>query len=140
MEKKAARWWEKLGKPQYGGELVFRLNRKIVNFDPYFGHHLTQIHTGWMERLHAADWTLDRGSSPPIKKACFLPGEKDTWPKAGNLPTPILMLSICIKESTGRISRRPTAVSLPQMMWHFISTGCTGSAAATPNPARPGLQ
>jgi peptide/nickel transport system substrate-binding protein len=59
MEKKAARWWDKLGKPQYGGELVFRLNRKIVNFDPYFGHHLTQIHTGWMERLHAADWTQD---------------------------------------------------------------------------------
>ena len=58
MEKKAARWWDKLGKPQYGGELVFRLNRKIVNFDPYFGHHLTQIHTGWMERLHADDWTF----------------------------------------------------------------------------------
>ena len=50
-------WWDKLGKPQYGGEFVFRLNRKIVNFDPYFGHHLTQIHTGWMERLHAVDWT-----------------------------------------------------------------------------------
>ena len=59
MEKKVARWWEKLGKPQYGGEMVFRLNRKIVNFDPYFGHHLTQIHTGWMERLHALDWTQD---------------------------------------------------------------------------------
>jgi len=60
MEKRSitgSNWWDKLGKPQYGGEFVFRLNRKIVNFDPYFGHHLTQIHTGWMERLHAVDWT-----------------------------------------------------------------------------------
>ena len=44
-------WWEKLGKPQYGGEMVFRLNRKIVNLDPYYGVHLTQIHTAWMEKL-----------------------------------------------------------------------------------------
>ena len=27
-------WWDKLGKPQYGGEFTIRLNRKIVNFDP----------------------------------------------------------------------------------------------------------
>ena len=62
MERQAAtggNWWDKLGKPQYGGEMVFRLNRKIVNFDPYYGVHLTQIHTAWMERLHAVDWTLD---------------------------------------------------------------------------------
>ena len=30
MEKKTP-WWDKLGKPQYGGEMVIRLNRKIVN-------------------------------------------------------------------------------------------------------------
>jgi peptide/nickel transport system substrate-binding protein len=62
LERKAAaggNWWDKLGKPQYGGEMVFRLNRKIVNFDPYYGVHLTQIYTAWMERLHAVDWTLD---------------------------------------------------------------------------------
>ena len=58
MEKKTA-WWEKLGKPQYGGEMVFRLNRKIVNFDPYFGVHLTQIHTAWMEKMFVDDWTMD---------------------------------------------------------------------------------
>ena len=51
-------WWEKLGKPQYGGELNFRLNRKIVNFDPYFGYHLTQIHTAWLEKMFVDDWTL----------------------------------------------------------------------------------
>ena len=31
------KWWVKLGKPQYGGELTYRLNRKIVNLDPYYG-------------------------------------------------------------------------------------------------------
>jgi peptide/nickel transport system substrate-binding protein len=70
LEKKAAtgsNWWDKLGKPQYGGEMVFRLNRKIVNFDPYYGVHLTQIYTAWMERLHAVDWTLDPSVSSDSK-------------------------------------------------------------------------
>ena len=58
MEKKTP-WWDKLGKPQYGGEMVIRLNRKIVNLDPYYGVHLTQIHTAWMEKMFVDDWTLD---------------------------------------------------------------------------------
>ena len=44
-------WWEKLGKPQYGGEMVIRANWDIVNFDPYFTEQLTSIYEGWMERL-----------------------------------------------------------------------------------------
>ena len=52
-------WWDKLGKPQYGGEMVIRLNRKIVNLDPYYGVHLPQIHTAWMEKMFVDDWTLD---------------------------------------------------------------------------------
>jgi len=52
MNKTNEKWWEKLGKPQYGGELIYRLNRKIVNLDPYYGVHLTQIHTaGWKNYL-----------------------------------------------------------------------------------------
>jgi peptide/nickel transport system substrate-binding protein len=58
MEKTTA-WWEKLGKPQYGGELVIRANRDIVNFDPYFAETLTSIHGAWMERLVSDDWTVD---------------------------------------------------------------------------------
>ena len=58
MEKNTA-WWEKLGKPQYGGEMVIRLNRKIINLDPYYGVHLTQIHTAWMEKMFVDDWTLN---------------------------------------------------------------------------------
>ena len=29
-------WWDKLGKPQSGGELNIRLNRKIVNYRSIF--------------------------------------------------------------------------------------------------------
>jgi len=36
MKKKATTaWWDKLGKPQYGGEMIIRANWDIVNFDPY---------------------------------------------------------------------------------------------------------
>jgi ABC-type transport system substrate-binding protein len=59
MEKKNRNWWDKLGKPQYGGKLNIRLNRKIVNFDPWFGVHLTQIHTAYMEKMFTDDWTMD---------------------------------------------------------------------------------
>jgi peptide/nickel transport system substrate-binding protein len=56
MERKVA-WWNKLGMPQYGGEIVIRLTRNIEYFDPYFGEQ--GIYSAWLERLHANDWTLD---------------------------------------------------------------------------------
>ena len=59
MERKIGNWWDKLGKPQYGGELVIRANRDIINFDPYYAETLTSIFGGWMERLVSDDWTVD---------------------------------------------------------------------------------
>ena len=59
MDEKAGKWWDKLGKPQYGGELVIRANRDIVNFDPYYSETLTSIYGAWMERLVSDDWTVD---------------------------------------------------------------------------------
>jgi ABC-type transport system substrate-binding protein len=52
-------WWDKLGKPHYGGELVIRAGGNIVNFDPYFSEKLTSIYGAWLERLVTDDWTLD---------------------------------------------------------------------------------
>jgi peptide/nickel transport system substrate-binding protein len=52
-------WWDKLGNPQYGGEIAIRASRNIENFDPYFAESLTSIYGGWMERLICDDWTLD---------------------------------------------------------------------------------
>ena len=52
-------WWDKLGTPQYGGELVMRYNKNIVNFDPYFSEQSCTIESAWMEKIHADDWTLD---------------------------------------------------------------------------------
>ena len=57
MKNKGA-WWEKLGKPQYGGEIVIRANIDIENFDPY-NATLGNIHSAWMERLFSDDWILD---------------------------------------------------------------------------------
>ena len=51
--------WISLGSRQYGGKMVIRLNRKIVNLDPYYGVDLTQIHTGWMGKMFVDDWTLN---------------------------------------------------------------------------------
>ena len=58
MDTKVA-WWEKLGKPQYGGEMILRINKNINIFDPYFGNHHFQIYSAWMESLHTDDWTTD---------------------------------------------------------------------------------
>ena len=35
MGKEIQKWWERLGAPLYGGEIVLRNNRDIANFDPY---------------------------------------------------------------------------------------------------------
>jgi len=62
MEKKAktgSKWWDKLGKPQYGGEIVIRTSRNFDSFDPYFSEIHTSTYGGWMERLVSDDWTLD---------------------------------------------------------------------------------
>ena len=60
MEKKVEKWWDALGKPQYGGELVIRANRSLENFDPYFDEsNLCSIQGAWMERLVCDDWTVD---------------------------------------------------------------------------------
>jgi hypothetical protein len=40
-------WWDKLGKPQYGGELNIRLNRKIVNLPVFWLSPDTDTH--WLD-------------------------------------------------------------------------------------------
>jgi peptide/nickel transport system substrate-binding protein len=53
------KWWDALGKPEYGGEIVIRASRNIQNFDPYLSEALTSLHGGWLERLVSDDWTID---------------------------------------------------------------------------------
>ena len=59
MENKISNWWDRLGQPQYGDEMVIRIERDIVNFDPYFTEGLTGIYGAWLERLVCDDWTMD---------------------------------------------------------------------------------
>ena len=58
VNKPEGKWWDKLGEPQYGGEITIRANKDIVNFDPYFSEGLTSIFGGWLERLVCDDWTV----------------------------------------------------------------------------------
>jgi ABC-type transport system substrate-binding protein len=66
-------WWDKLGKPQYGGEIIVRADRNITNFDPYFGDKSANINSAWMEKLHSDHWTLN----PEVfdNKTCWHPSQ-----------------------------------------------------------------
>jgi ABC-type transport system substrate-binding protein len=59
MKNTTGKWWDKIGVPQYGGEIVISSPSDITNFDPYFSEHLTGIYSAWLERLIAEDWTVD---------------------------------------------------------------------------------
>ena len=62
MKKKATTtgsWWDKLGKPQCGGELIIRAGGNIINFGPYFSEKWTSIYGGWLERLVLDDRALN---------------------------------------------------------------------------------
>ena len=61
MEKRSgSRWWYKLGKPQYSGELVIRANRNLPDSDPRFDEsNFYSIQRVWMERPACADSTLE---------------------------------------------------------------------------------
>ena len=52
-------WWDKLGKPQYGGNLTIRTNRDITLFDPAVNDSNNTVESAWMDRLFADDWTLN---------------------------------------------------------------------------------
>ena len=52
-------WWDKLGKPQYGGEMNLRVSTDIVFFDPYQGETLMSMMWGWTEQLWTTNWLVD---------------------------------------------------------------------------------
>ena len=43
-------WWDKLGEPRYGSEMVIR-SKSIEIFNPYFEEGLGTIQLAWLERL-----------------------------------------------------------------------------------------
>ena len=55
---KTGNWWDKLGKPQYGGTMTIRYNQGIGEFDPYQGPLFFGVDP-WFEQLTGDDWTLD---------------------------------------------------------------------------------
>jgi len=73
MKKQKTAWWDELGKPQYGGEMVIRADRNIMNFDPYFGDKSANIDSAWMEKLQTDDWTLNPTTFD--YKTCWRPSQ-----------------------------------------------------------------
>jgi len=39
--------------------MSLRINKDVVNFDPYNAQTLTSVETAWLERLFTDDWTMD---------------------------------------------------------------------------------
>ena len=52
-------WWDKLGVPQYGGEINMRISTNIQYFDPNQGTAGMAFYWAWMEGLFRHDWTTD---------------------------------------------------------------------------------
>ena len=139
-EEKLARWWGvmELNARFQNGELVFRLIRKVRFLTRVSVHHLTQIYTGWMERLHAADWTLDPAVATDKKGVLPTRGREEHLAESWEF-TPYTMWSICIKELAGRIY----ACVRPEFTGDDVAFDfhrLYGLAAAIPYPARPGLK
>jgi ABC-type transport system substrate-binding protein len=53
------KWWDKLGVPQYGGQIVIRVPKDITGFDPTKSYGLFVIFPAWMDKLTGDDWTVD---------------------------------------------------------------------------------
>ena len=52
-------WWDSLGKPQYGGEMVISIPSTPACFDAWTSQGLYSIEQAWEDRLTGDDWTLD---------------------------------------------------------------------------------
>ena len=75
----AGHWWDKLGIPQYGGELILPMAKNPTVWDPYLGTTNPSVCAIWMEQPTAPDWTLDpaiydytNGYTPPNYYVGFL--------------------------------------------------------------------
>ena len=53
------KWWDKLGKPTYGGTLTLFSATDITGFDDWNNPGATSIINAWEDGLVADDWTLD---------------------------------------------------------------------------------
>jgi len=52
-------WWDNNPTPQYGGDLTYRDNANVVNFDPYNPGYLNSAEDLWMEKIHVDNWTIN---------------------------------------------------------------------------------
>ena len=53
------KWWDSLGVPQYGGDLVYSSGFDFTNHDPYSSMGGASMETAWMDKLASDNWTVD---------------------------------------------------------------------------------
>jgi guanyl-specific ribonuclease Sa len=51
-------WWDSNPQPQYGGQMVTRINNNFANWDPGLGAD-SSISFGYFEQLFGDDWTVN---------------------------------------------------------------------------------
>ena len=97
-------WWDKLGKPQYGGEIVIRASRNIENFDPYFSEGPNQ-HI-WRMDGKAGCRRLDIGPCNMGLYNGLASGQVHEGPtcESWEFTNQVLMLSICEGNSLAEYS------------------------------------
>lgn len=100
----SANWWDKFGKPEYGGTIITVKRAVVPVFDPYAGGFPGW--QPWMEGLLGWDWSLDREvwnfkyHYVPFKYHTPLLAE--SWEQ----PDPNPLCFILGKGSSGRINHR----------------------------------
>ena len=52
-------WWDSLGTPQYGGEMVLQVSSDLSNWDVYNSPGSTNITAAYIEKTIGDDWTLN---------------------------------------------------------------------------------
>ena len=52
-------WWDSIGIPQYGGEMVISVSQNVASFDAWFSGGTFGVQNGWMERIFYDDWTMN---------------------------------------------------------------------------------
>jgi peptide/nickel transport system substrate-binding protein len=134
-------WWDKLGKPQYGGELIIRAVGNIVNFDPYCSEKWTSIYGGWLERLVSDDWTLDPvvwDYQIPWHPAKYLKGQlAESW----EFPEPGMHV-VHLRKSVGWQNLPPAngrEFTAEDVVFHYHRLYALGGGFTQPSPFRAGI-
>ena len=104
--------------------MVIRSMTNSSNLDPIHSDHITQIYSGWMERLFVEEWIQDPAiyDFKGVQPKQYLKGLlAESW----EFPDPATMVAHIRKGINRKRFPRLTRVSLMLITLNMIITGCT---------------